>query len=442
MKFEEFRPLNAHNYYLQNPHLLKSNMKIYYLLTTWFVKILTAFLRITGKGRGTALPGLIIEKYFSSLIPYFFSNLPYVILITGTNGKTTTRTMLVSMLSGKSKVVHNKSGSNLIRGILSELILQTNFWGQINADYAVLEVEEATMPKLTKYIKPEQIIITNLYRDQLDAYGEIDRTENFIKESILNYKETTVILNNDDPKVRKLNNFALKTLTYSLNDKLKNDFLYEGEEIQNGVKSDYMGVEVVINYDLTTSYKINNKLVHISIPGYYHVYNSLAAIASATYAGVNIDECIDTLSNIKPAFGRGELLELSDKKVMLLLVKNPAGFNLNLKLLKNIDKPNIVMLLNDNIADGKDVSWIWDSSLEILNEINPSQILLGGTRLHDMHLRIKYAYENNSKITTFNNLESLVKQINSSNKEFYYIFSTYTAMLQFRKLITGNALNV
>lgn len=433
-------------------------MFLVYIGLSWFIKLLIFTLKVSGQGRGTALPGLIIEKYFPFIIPYILKQSPYTILITGTNGKTTTRTILSNVLQTKDGVIQNRSGSNLKRGILSEIISQSNFWGKVSAKYAIFEVEEATIPKLTQLLKPKQIIVTNLYRDQLDAYGEIDRTQKFIQEAINNSPQAEIILNGDDPRVRNLDTKKNKATHYfQIDDPLKYRFNYEGETQVGLLEESFTAQSLKINPDLSTSFEYLGEKITLNIPGYYHVYNVLASIASAEILNIKLKDIVRAIENTKPAFGRGEIVQYMDKNIHILLVKNPAGFNLNLDLLTHIANSEIIFILNDKIADGKDVSWIWDSQLEILNKIKPKTIICSGTRASDMLLRVKYAlpnlkatkipdnyFDSETKTTIIlaKKTDDILDFIKKSSSTDFYILATYTAMLGIRKIILGNSLNV
>lgn len=433
-------------------------MFVVYAGLNWFTKILTFVLKVSGRGRGTALPGLLIEKYFPFVIPHVLDKSPYTILITGTNGKTTTRTILSDILSHEGGVLQNRSGSNLLRGIISEIFNQSDFWGRINAKYAVFEVEEATIPKLTKLLKPEQIVVTNLYRDQLDAYGEIDRTQKFIQDAISNSPGSIVILNGDDPRVSKLDTTKnLETHFFQIDDPLKHNFTYEGETGEITLKDGLIVTDLKINTDLSTTFSLKDQKVNLKLPGYYHAYNAMAAIASATTLGIDRDRILNSVEKTKPAFGRGEILKVGNTSVQILLVKNPVGLNLNLDLLRSVKNPSVALVLNDNTADGKDVSWIWDSNVELLNTIRPGLIVCSGRRAADMFVRVKYALPDLKKSSESNKyytkststsvwllpkLNDLLACIEKSESSEFYILATYTAMLKLRKLITGNSLNV
>lgn len=426
-------------------------MKILFVAIIILSRFVTSILRLTGKGRGTALPGLIVERYFSFLIPYIFQLLPKTILITGTNGKTTTRTILTKILEDSGqKVIQNKSGSNLIRGLISEILSEVSLMGNLDKDIAVFEVEEATMPKLCLLINSEQIIVTNLYRDQLDAYGEIDRTEKFIQEAIDLSKQATVILNGDDPRVSKLTTKA-KKIFFGIDDAYIKLFRYEGTQ-STKAEIDIQATNIKIHSNLSNSFEIEKESYQLNLPGVFQIYNALAAVTSAKELGYDKD-LNKVIEKVKPAFGRGEIIEYNDSTLQFLLIKNPAGLNLTLRLLNEIDKElKLIIILNDQTADGKDVSWIWDAEMEMLKDMNITEIICSGSRANDMLLRIKYSLgelkthslnhystlDNKTQIKLVK-MEDFPKILNRGN---YYVLPTYTAMLQLRKLLTGNALNV
>lgn len=432
-------------------------MQLLLILTVWVVRLITVLLKLSGKGRGTALPGLLVERYIPALIPYIVNKSPYTILITGTNGKTSTRTFLVNILEQKHKVISNKSGSNMLRGIISEILTQTNLVGKVNAIYAVFEVEEATISIISELLKPEQILVTNLFRDQLDAYGEIDRTQKFIQQAIDKSLQATIILNGDDPKVIELNTSNNNGSIYAhVNDDLINKFKYEGAGLIYEGESDLVATNVEILPDLSTKFDWLEITTHLKLPGYFQIYNALLAICSAKELGFNSQEINTGIESTTAPFGRGELVKHDNTSYRIFLIKNPAGFNLTLDLLTHVSNPSIAIILNDKIADGRDVSWIWDSELEILNNIKPKYIFCSGTRVEDILLRVKYAYpdlQEQGKNTYFSKInrttvtidltqEELLKRITEKKIDEVFILATYTSMLKLRKLLTGNSLNV
>ncbi|MBD2231525.1 Mur ligase family protein [Phormidium tenue] len=426
-----------------------------------FAKLLTLALRASGWGSGTALPGYLVGRYFPFVLKALVSQIPVVVAITGTNGKTTSQTMLSAVLdqAPQAKVLRNKAGANLSQGILSELLKQSNAVGRLDFTHAVLEVEEATLPRIARLIKPNIIAVTNLYRDQLDAYGEVDRTEKLIRDGIAQCPTAAVVVNGDDPRTSRLTQ-GLENATYfmSLAPEYARFLPYEGK--LNSRVPDSQGLEATnihINEDLTTDFsvqgQINSERVNLPqaktvSPGFFHVYNALTAIAIAHLLGIDGATAIAGLKAFKPAFGRGEILtrQQGDKQVnyRLLLVKNPASFSLSLELLRNIPSLKLILAINDNTADGKDVSWLWDSELERLNQANIDWILCTGIRAKDMAVRLKYALDVPpgpipAEESIRQAIDSSFKKVGSGDTVF--VLPTYTAMLEFRKLM-GKTLDV
>ncbi|MGF1571360.1 MAG: MurT ligase domain-containing protein [Nodosilinea sp.] len=421
-----------------------------------FAKLLTLALRLSGRGSGTALPGYLVGKYFPWALPALVGQIPIIIAITGTNGKTTTQTMLDAMLSQVKGVtiLRNRAGANLSQGILSELLKQSTPLGRLHGTHAILEVEEATLPRIAAMMQPTIIAVTNLYRDQLDAYGEIDRTEKLIRDGIAQCPQAQVVVNGDDPRTARLTR-GLGNATYYVS--LAADYAkflpYEGTLHQRA--SGDQGLEATdlrINTDLTTDFAIQGHIqgeaVHIpqvstASPGFFHVYNALTALTIAKLLGVTDETALAGLKTFQPAFGRGEILpkRSGDKQVnyRLLLVKNPASFSLSLELLRHIPALKLVLAINDNTADGKDVSWLWDSELERLNQARIEWILCTGSRAQDMRVRLKYALDpdppvlirTEAAIRTALNLSFAQAQ----DGETVFVMPTYTAMLELRKLL-------
>jgi UDP-N-acetylmuramyl tripeptide synthase len=421
-----------------------------------FAKLLTLTLRMSGRGSGTALPGYLVGKYFPFALEELVSQIPTIIAITGTNGKTTTQTMLNAMLEQVDgvKILRNKAGANLSQGILSELLKQSNAIGRLDFTHAVLEVEEATLPRIAAVLKPHVIAVTNLYRDQLDAYGEIDRTEKLIRDGIAQCPESAVVVNGDDPRTARLTQ-GLGNATYfvSLSEDYSKFLPYEGalhhrQQGEQGLEATH----IHINEDLTTDFgiqgTINGETVQIAnartvSPGFFHVYNALTAITIARLLGVDGETAVEGLRHFKPAFGRGEILtrQVGHKRVnyRLLLVKNPASFSLSLELMRNIPNLKLILAINDNTADGKDVSWLWDSELERLNQAPIRWIVCTGIRAKDMRVRLKYALEQQpgEPIATIEHIRDAIDVSfnQASDGDTVFVMPTYTAMLEFRKLM-------
>jgi UDP-N-acetylmuramyl tripeptide synthase len=421
-----------------------------------FAKLLTLVLRVSGRGSGTALPGYLVGKYFPFTLEALVKQIPTIVAITGTNGKTTSQTMLAAIVSQVEgvKILRNKAGANLSQGILSELLKQSSPLGQLDFSHAILEVEEATLPRIASLLQPQVIAVTNLYRDQLDAYGEIDRTEKLIRDGVAQCPKAQVVVNGDDPRTSRLTQ-GLGNPTYyiSLSEDYSKFLPYEGALHHRNIADEGLqATHIHINEDLTTDFEIQGTLqgraIHIpkaqtASPGFFHVYNALTAIAIANLLGVDGDTAVRGLQTFKPAFGRGEILtrQVGPKQVSyrLLLVKNPASFSLSLELMRNTPNLKLILAINDNTADGRDVSWLWDSELERLNKADLQWIICTGIRAKDMRVRLKYALEAEpaEPIATLEAIREAIELSFSraSDGDTVFVMPTYTAMLEFRKLL-------
>lgn len=419
-------------------------------------RLLVLGLRLSKRGSGTALPGLIVSQYFPFAFEALIRQIPNVIVITGTNGKTTTQTILNSLLgqSPEVKLLRNSAGANLLQGILSELMRQANFFGHLDFTHAVLEVEEATLPRIAKALQPKIIAVTNLYRDQLDAYGEIDITEAYIRDGIAQSPKAIAVVNGDDPRTSRLaDGLGNETHYVSLPAEYTDALPYEGKTRNtDAIATNILRANNIrINDDLTTSFDIAGQVsnadlqyhdAQISSPGFFHVYNALTAVTIGKLLNIDDQKLMQGLKAFEPAFGRGELLVKSDghKSInyRLLLIKNPASFTLNLDLLRKIPRLRLILAINDNTADSKDVSWLWDSELELLNDANIDWIICTGVRAKDMHLRLKYAFTTSDhNIRTMESIQAAIDQSfeQADDGDTVCVMPTYTSMLEFRKLM-------
>ena len=412
-------------------------------LTTALGKIIRKFVRLTG-GHGSALPGLIIEKINPNYLHNCLKKLPFgVVLVSGTNGKTTTTKMITQLLRGQGlKVFTNDSGSNFTRGIIASLVNSMSLSGKLDADIAVLELDEAYAVHFSQSVQPRYTLLLNVMRDQLDRFGEIDKTANLLK---IVARQTTrcVILNREDPRLREIGNslhnqaicyFGLdKTLLSSFPDDDHTHLKNNNSSATNGITAD---VILKSFSDKMAVFQVgqNNYAVNLKINGIYNVYNSAAAICTVKKIleeKINLTKLISDLSNIEPAFGRGEILSINKQPLALILVKNPAGFNLSLKSF-NKDNYATMIAINDNYADSRDVSWLWDVDFTSLNRDKIEMI--SGLRAYDMALRLQYDGIRSENIET--DLKKAIEYFLDSNKNKpKRIFCTYTAMLYLRKIL-------
>lgn len=435
-------------------------------------KIIGFLTKLTGGG-ATAAPGLYAIKIDPQLVRKISQkNQVDSIIISGTNGKTTTSRLLFEILSTKYKIVHNRQGSNLLRGIASTLISQSSILGKIEQKLAIWEVDEAALRQVINSTKPKIVVLLNLFRDQLDRYGETDTIRDKWQKSLsLIPKETVLIANADDPQISYIaQKFKGKVIFFGVNQtKLNLPEISHVADIKHclncGSKLDYLTVlsshlghyscpncsfkrpspsvsasNLKFNSYFSTSagIAINNHQLTINyhLPGLYNVYNVLAATAIANYLEIERADAKKTISSFSAAFGRSEEITVQEKKVKIFLIKNPTGANEVLRVFAQLNKVNLLVALNDNFADGRDVSWIWDTNWEVLSNKIKS-ITISGVRAWDMGLRLKYAgFKLSKKMIN----EDINYSLNFTVKNMRFdetllILPTYTAMLEIQKYL-------
>ncbi len=396
-------------------------------------------LKITGR-RGATLPGLVVERWFPKFLPHMLDKLSDgVLIVTGTNGKTTTTKMLASIVGGSERVLTNPTGSNFTRGIVSTIIQNCQLSGKLPYDIAILELDEAYAAKFVEIYHPRGTLVLNVMRDQLDRFAEIDFTAQLITKVVKKTSEF-VVLNSDDPRVAAMANQTNVAVYFyavspSLRDIFKNDDEHHGPV---SVRQNNLDALVTL-CDLSEGSviaKIDNKEVTFPLKagGTYNAQNAIAACAVAKVIGIDTDDIIKAISEVKPAFGRGEVINIAGKKIILQLVKNPAGFRHALISGKAVRNEATIIAINDDYADGRDVSWLWDVTFK--GYIKSDNIITTGVRSADMALRLKY--DDIKTIFIEPNLDiSLNKGLNMIAKnDTLLVYATYTAMLKLRNILS------
>lgn len=390
------------------------------------------------RGGGSALPGLVVEKLDKNFLKDTLGKLPYgVVIISGTNGKTTTVKIVKELLEGQGlKVFTNSSGSNFKRGVIASLIKQINLKGQLDADIAVLELDEAHALHFIKDIKPRFCLLLNVMRDQLDRFGEIDKTAGLLAK-IAESTTGTVVLNREDKRLLKIaDSLNKKTIFYGYNKKLHKKFMTDEDLYSKTRPNSERRVEVELDdvEGRKAIFKIGQQpySAELKLSGTYNAYNSAGALAlvrAILGKSANIRTLINTLSNIEGAFGRGEILDVGGTTLQLILVKNPISFRLALDSYSAESRKMIV--INDNYADGRDMSWLWDVDFSSLTS---GVDIISGTRADDMALRLAYDEVTASRVEP--DIKSALKIfIENNDNQAMKIFCTYTAMLKIRKLL-------
>ncbi|MFU0520526.1 DUF1727 domain-containing protein [Gardnerella vaginalis] len=417
--------------------------------------------RATNHG-GSALPGKVVETLDPGFLARTLGKLPYgVVLISGTNGKTTTTRMVASMLRDAGlRVFTNPTGSNFTRGVVAALVQEMPVFGtKLDADIAVLELDEAYAVHFVNQIKPRYSLLLNVMRDQLDRFGEIDTTAKLLS-NVAHATKRVVVLNREDPRISALSKDVLpscKVKYFGLDESLRSMFPTD-DDLHSDLGCDFNGdsrnlphADVVLAKvaDNKADFLIDGhrKTTSVKLRGVYNVFNAAAASTivrailadaakkDATLAKFDDDALMEAISRVTPAFGRGEVIEVNGAPVELVLVKNPIGFRLALAS----DKPanhDTMIAICDEYADGRDMSWLWDVDFTCFSGTGVTCV--SGTRAWDMALRLQYDKVASRNVNT--DLEEDVKtfvngDFSSDAKNAKRIYCTYTAMLRVRSTL-------
>lgn len=394
------------------------------------------------RGGGSALPGLFVEKIDPDFIKRTLAQLPSgVVVISGTNGKTTTTKMVVELLESQGmKVFTNRTGSNFTRGVAAALLGEVDNHGTLHADIAVLELDEGHAVHFVRTIPPRFSLLLNVMRDQLDRFGEIDATAKLLTQ-IAQKTTDTVILNREDPRVAAIaTQLTGQQVTYfGLSPKLRklfpNDDDMRGESTKKAAALPQADTILSnLSHDSTAEFTVDGAAysAQLELQGIYNIYNAAAALALARRViGDDVDttKLLAALANVKPAFGRGETLTIGGLPLELILVKNPSGFRLSLSSFRPAGYKTMIAI-NDNYADGRDMSWLWDVEFDSLRPAGVSEI--AGIRAYDMALRLQYDEVTVSHVEP--RIQEALRHFITSNPDHpKRIFCTYTAMLALRK---------
>ncbi len=398
-----------------------------------FGKLIAFFIKLLRLGGGSAAPGLLALRIDPELVKGLSSKIPRNVVITGTNGKTTTAKMLNHFAKASGlKVIRNHTGSNLERGIASTLISASNTF-----DLGIWELDEAAFNSVAPKLNPDLIVFLNVFRDQLDRYGEIDSVVKKWCQTLQKLDpKTSVLVNGDDTNTSKLSKcFKGHVQKFGIeNYKITGEAVVKSEEQEN---LNFETKNVKLNGLNNSVFQLeigNLKLeINLPLPGIYNIYNFLAGFASGTILNMDPKKMVLSLKDYSPAFGRVEKLPFG----YIFLIKNPAGATAVFETITPNIKPNdrLLLALNDNLADGTDVSWIWDGNFEKL-KINKLKVICSGTRANDLALRLKYAGFDIKTSDIHQDLKKALREARTGLKGRLFILPTYTAMLKIQAILT------
>lgn len=393
------------------------------------------------RGGGSAFPGLFVEKIDPDFVKRTLAPLALgVVVISGTNGKTTTTKMVVQLLESQGlRVFTNRTGSNFARGVAAALIGEVDTSGKLHADIAVLELDEAHAVHFVDVIAPKYSLLLNVMRDQLDRFGEIDVTAGMLAH-IASKTTDLVVLNREDPRVASIagmltgQSIAFFGLDTSLVSQFPNDDDMHSQQILSASGKIEADVVLMAIDGTSATFKIQDKDVstNLALQGIYNVYNAAAAITlvrGIVGADYNQDKLIEALAKVTPAFGRGETVTIGGQPLEIVLVKNPSGFRLSLASFPP-DGYSTMIAVNDSYADGRDMSWLWDVDFDSLKTLGVDEV--SGVRAYEMALRLQYDEIAISHVEPDLSL-ALRHFITRNESKPKRIYCTYTAMLALRR---------
>jgi lipid II isoglutaminyl synthase (glutamine-hydrolysing) len=424
--------------------------------------------RLAGTGGGTTVPGKLLWKVDPGAVDRLAARLPLgSALISATNGKTTTAAMTAEILGERIRLAHNSSGANLVSGVASTLLEARN------AELGLFEVDEAALPEVAQRVRPRAVCLGNLFRDQLDRYGELEHVAAGWRAAVRSLPaEAALSLNGDDPQVGELARDRPGAIVFGVDDPscarpslqhaadskycVRCGTPYEYAAAYVGHLGDYRcpdcgharppltvaAREITLHGLEAAAFRLETpdgtRDVRLRVPGLYNVYNALAAASLARSLGAGLDEIAEGLGRFSAAFGRFERIAIGDRRVLMLLIKNPAGANEAVRTIVDGGAPSLaVIALNDAIADGRDVSWIWDVDFEPLVP-GLARLIATGDRAAELALRFKYAGMDANAIEVVPSLERALDrglELTPPGAELV-LLPTYTAMLSLRKIIS------
>ncbi len=412
-------------------------------------KILLFLLRLAGRG-GSALPGLVIEKLYPSFLPKMLNQLSGgVVLITGTNGKTTTTKILSELLEANGlRVLTNKTGSNFVRGTISAIAEAADMNGKLTYDIAVFEQDEAHAVRFVDEVKPSGVVALNIMRDQMDRFGEIDTTAKLVSQ-VAEAAKDWVVLNANDSRIAAIAlKIGVSTLWFGHSEALVNRFVTDDQHHHQDDLTYFAAAEPNVCLTALAPSKITVKIgekseeLTLRLDGTHNALNVTAALTAlaAIMPDAPFEKTRGRLETIEPAFGRGERIKLNNgAELRLQLVKNPSGFTHGLGLLNDKKYDAVGVVINDDYADGRDVSWLWDVDFVNINK-HKTTVICGGSRGYDMAVRLKYEGVFTDSVST--ELSEFLESVVAKADQNAIIYCTYTAMLALRKLLSAHSPDV
>lgn len=439
-------------------------MKLRRMIAVWAAKLTEKISVHIFHKQGVTWAGKIALKICPTILTELAAQVKNdIFMVCGTNGKTTTNNTLCAALEAEGyRVVCNHTGSNMLNGVVAAFVLKAGWNGKLNADYACLEVDEASTRRVIPHFNPDYMITTNLFRDQLDRYGEIDAIANLFIQVMQAAPDMKVIVNGDDALTSYI---ALesgnKVIPYGINEKVLEG--KESKEMHEGrfcrrcgapleykfhhysqlgnyacTACDFKRPEVQFNAsDIEVGdqlkFKVADKQIVANYKGFYNVYNILAVYAALKSCGAKMKHFDEVLLSYNPGNGRMESFEIDGTKILLNLAKNPAGFNQNIAaVLQDKTEKDLILQVNDKEQDGIDVSWLWDIDFDDLKDANIKSITVSGMRRYDLALRLKYV---DIPCVVEDDIEKAIKDRVENGCKNLYVLVNFTPLMATRAAI-------
>jgi UDP-N-acetylmuramyl tripeptide synthase len=438
-------------------------------------RALGGIVRASGRGGGTSLPGKVLLRLDPRAIAKLAGRLPSgSAVISATNGKTTTATIVATILRRAGiDLVHNRAGANMAGGIASTLLASARGGHGIAGDIGLFEVDEFWLGAVVDQVRPRALLLGNLFRDQLDRYGELETIADRWAQVVAGQTQScALVLNADDPLIADLgraragvvyfgvqdDSLALAEMQHASDSKhcrrcgaaYRYDAVYLGhlghyhcpscgqQRPAPTVRAEEISLHGTSAATFMLVTPAGRRAVHLRLPGLYNVYNALGATALCLALGMDLDAIVAGIEATTAAFGRAETIELGDKTLQLLLIKNPAGANEILRTLAlESDQLDLLAILNDNIADGRDVSWVWDADFELLSG-RVRRVTCAGTRAAELAVRFKYAGVPEAALSVVPDLPAALDQaLSEAAGPRVYALPTYTALMALRDELTS-----
>lgn len=429
-------------------------------------KFTSTMIRKLNRGSGVTLPGYVARLIDPKILSVLSGMVREKIIVTmGTNGKTTTNSILCHALEAEGKkVIINRTGANMLNGIISAFVLATDKKGCLDADYACIEVDEIASVRVLPQLKPDCALLTNISRDQLDRFGEVDITYGKIKTAVQSVPETTLIINCDDIiSYTLVSECKNSSVTYGISEqifddisrseiresifcrscgkKLSYEFFHYGQlgiyHCPNcGLKRpdpDYTAVNITF-HDEVYSFDMGDMHIDSGARSPYNVYNTLSAYAALRALKAPMGKFKSTIESFDYGNNRESIFTINGARVQLHLAKNPIGFQQKISLVLKDTKPkDVIIQINDTYQDGEDISWLWDVDFQYLADANAATITTAGTRRHDMGLRLKYEDIPSDSAT---DLRETIQNLTRSGTKNLYVIVNYSGLYRTNHLLS------